>query len=213
MINLAQIMPTSRVLYDEPMHRHTTFGIGGAAELFVEPADQLELTALLKYAHSEQLPLHFIGSGSNCLVADEGLPGITISMAKSFKSITVKPDGRVWAEAGVMLGHMVKLCVAQDLTGLESLVGVPGTLGGALRANAGAYGSEIAKCIETVDVVTLTGERKTYARDELEFSYRSSSLTDDELIISATFVFAKGDNATIAAKRLAASEARNKHQP
>jgi UDP-N-acetylmuramate dehydrogenase len=168
---------------------------------------------LLKYAHDEQLPLHILGSGSNCLVADDGLPGITISLSKSFKSIKVETDGHVRAEAGVMLGHMVKLCLAQDLTGMESLIGVPGTMGGALKMNAGAYGMEISNFIATVDVITLNGEQKTYTRDELEFSYRCSSFTDDELITSATFVFAPSDHATITNLKTAASESRKKSQP
>ena len=186
-----------RVLFGEPLGRHTTFGIGGPAEVFHEPGDREELVRILKFASQETIPVTIIGSGSNCLVSDTGVPGIVISLAGRLNSFHIE-GGRVTAGAGVVLGHMVHRCLQAGLTGVESLVGVPGTVGGALVMNAGAFGGEISTHLVQVRTLTLDGKEQIYRRDSLQFGYRSSSFHTDEIILEAEFHFEAGSPETIA---------------
>lgn len=125
-------------LKNEAMAHHTSYGIGGPAKAYVTPKDTFDLADILQYANKHNIPTYFVGSGSNLLVADEGIDGLVITLGKSFKELTINGT-TVFAQSGVMLGKMVKECIHRNLSGVESLVGVPGTLGGALVMNAGAF--------------------------------------------------------------------------
>ncbi|MFB0515956.1 MAG: UDP-N-acetylmuramate dehydrogenase [Candidatus Neomarinimicrobiota bacterium] len=201
-----------RVLFNEPLSQHTTYGIGGPAEVFVQPYDRVELAQVLKFAHQEGIPVTCLGAGSNCLVSDTGLSGLVISLAGTLKNLHIE-DGRVAAEAGVMLGHLVKRCLQAGLTGLESLIGIPGTLGGALVMNAGAFGAEISTHLDQVLILTLNGEEKVYQSENLQFGYRSSSFRPDEIIVEAEFHFAMGTAEAISRTRKLASNERKARQP
>ena len=200
------------VLLNEPLRRHTTYGIGGPAEVYCRPGNQDELRGLLLLAAREKLPVVFLGSGSNCLVSDRGVAGIVISLAGTLKKIELEA-GKVVAESGVMLGHLVRRCLQSGLTGVESLVGVPGTLGGALMMNAGAFGGEISTHLKTVQSFTLAGEPRTYQRAELSFGYRSSSFPPDEVIVQAEFAFETGSPEGISRRRQHSSSERKARQP
>ena len=198
-------------LLAEPLSQHTTYGIGGPADVFARPATRQELAALLKAAKANDVPVHFLGSGSNCLVSDAGVRGLVISLAGALKQLLI--DGRqVIAESGVMLGHMVKRCLKAGLTGIESLVGVPGTVGGALVMNAGAFGGEISTHLVQAQVLTLAGVDKTYPRADLDFAYRWSSFRADEIIIEARFSLPAGDPNASAARRSDSSSQRKASQ-
>lgn len=200
------------VLWGEPMSRHTSYGIGGPALAFLHPADEHDLRSILLTARRENIPVYFIGSGSNLLVSDTGYDGFVIGLLKHFKTMTI--DGtRVFAQTGTMTGHFVKECLGNNLTGVESLIGVPGTLGGAIRMNAGAYGSEISNSLVTVNTMTLSGEKKRYLRGDIEFGYRYSSLPPDEVILDATFEMRKGKPGDIRSLREKASQSRKATQP
>ena len=147
------------VLFDEPMSKHTSYGIGGPASAYITPKDKEDLRTILKYAKQKNIPAYFIGSGSNILVSDEGINGIVITLGKSFNKLEINKN-RVFAETGVMLGKMVKECTKRNLSGIESLIGVPGTLGGALIMNAGAFGGEISNYLESVNAITISGDEK-----------------------------------------------------
>jgi len=205
-------MVNGTCLLNEPMSRHTSYGIGGPAGAYITPRDQDELRRILHFADEQNIPVFFIGSGSNLLVADEGINGIVITLIKSFNKLEIK-GCHIYAETGVMLGHMVKHCIKQKLTGLETMVGVPGTLGGALMMNAGAFGSEISNCLKNVDVMTLTGEIKQYSVKDIDFHYRHSSFKKDEIIMSANFVLKKATKQEIMNKRAKASAGRKETQP
>ena len=125
------------LLEHAPMAQHTSYGIGGPATAYITPRDRFDLAESLKFANEHTIPAYFVGSGSNLLVADNGIDGIVLSPAKSLKQLEIN-EGTVIAEAGV------KECIHQNLTGLESMIGVPGTLGGALIMNAGAFDGEIS---------------------------------------------------------------------
>lgn len=212
MTTIINLLPAGTVLPDEPLSRHTTFGIGGPAEVFARPANRQELADLLRFADREGIPIHFIGSGSNCLVSDSGVEGLVISLAGTLKALQMN-DGVIVAESGVMLGHMVRRCLQEGLTGMESLVGVPGTVGGALVMNAGAFGGEISTYLRQVHVLTLKGEEKNYGRADLVFGYRHSSFRTDEIIIDAEFQFPVGSADEISRRRSRASGERKARQP
>ena len=206
-------MLTSVMTFDEPLAKHTTFGIGGPADCMVFPETREELSKLLKYAYQKKISAIFIGSGSNILVWDKGFDGIVISLKKSFKNLTIKRNSQIIVEAGVMLGTMVKQAMAAEIGGLESLIGVPGTVGGALIMNAGAFGSEISKYFEEAKTMTIEGDTKSYKKGEIEFSYRHSTFPRNEILLEATFQCKRGKPAEILKDRKVASDGRKSNQP
>lgn len=206
-------MLTSVMTFDEPLAKHTTFGIGGPADCMVFPETREELSKLLKYAYQKKISAIFIGSGSNILVWDKGFDGIVISLKKSFKNLTIKRNSQIIVEAGVMLGTMVKQAMAAEIGGLESLIGVPGTVGGALIMNAGAFGSEISKYFEEAKTMTIEGDIKSYKKGEIEFSYRNSTFPKNEILLEATFQCKRGKPAEILKDRKVASDGRKSNQP
>ena len=206
-------MLTSVMTFDEPLAKHTTFGIGGPADCMVFPETREELSKLLKYAYQKKISAIFIGSGSNILVWDKGFDGIVISLKKSFKNLTIKQNSQIIVAAGVMLGTMVKQAMAAEIGGLESLIGVPGTVGGALIMNAGAFGSEISKYFEEAKTMTIEGDTKSYKKGEIEFSYRHSTFPKNEILLEATFQCKRGKPAEILKDRKVASDGRKSNQP
>ena len=200
------------LLENEPMSKHTTYGIGGPAMAYVTPKDRFDLSNILKFSTKNEIPVYFVGTGSNLLVADNGIDGIVITPAKSLKQLEIKKNWVV-AESGVMLGKLVKECIKHNLTGLESLIGVPGTLGGALVMNAGAFGGEISNFLESVDIMTMKGEINTFSNSDIDFSYRFSSFKKDEFILLARFKLQTEVPEIINHKKLKASSGRKTNQP
>ena len=200
------------LLENEPMSKHTTYGIGGPAMAYVTPKDRFDLSSILKFSTKNEIPVYFVGTGSNLLVADNGIDGIVITPAKSLKQLEIKKNWVV-AESGVMLGKLVKECIKHNLTGLESLIGVPGTLGGALVMNAGAFGGEISNFLESVDIMTMSGEINTFSNSDIDFSYRFSSFKKDEFILLAKFKLQTEVPEIINHKKLKASSGRKTNQP
>jgi UDP-N-acetylmuramate dehydrogenase len=194
------------------LSRHTTYGIGGPAELFVRPGDAKELQIVLQIASEAQLPISWLGSGSNLLVSDSGVQGIVISSVGALNNIRIE-ENRVTSEAGVMLGHLVRVCLDHQLPGIENLVGIPGTIGGALIMNAGAFGGEISTYLHSVRVLNLQGEERVYRRDDLTFGYRSSNLSPDEIIVEAEFRFPSGSPLDMDELKRRVSRTRKESQP
>jgi UDP-N-acetylmuramate dehydrogenase len=165
----------------EPLAQHTWFQLGGAAEYFAEPRDAEELARLLRRCREEELPVRLLGGGSNVLVRDEGVPGVVVRLsAPEFAKIEIQ-GRRVSAGGGAKLGHVISSSVREGLAGLETLVGIPGTIGGALHGNAGSRGGDVGQWTSRATVMTSSGEVVERTRDELVFAYRQSSL--DELVI------------------------------
>ena len=200
------------ILFDEPMSKHTSYGIGGPARAYVTPKNKEDLVSILKFSKDNNIPSYFIGSGSNLLVSDDGIDGIVITLGKSFNKLEINKNN-VFAETGVMLGKMVKECTKRNLSGLESLIGVPGTLGGALIMNAGAFGGEISNYLEYVSVITMSGDEKKYQQKDIKFNYRNSSFSDNEILINANFKFIFSDQKTVSKNKLKASGGRKSSQP
>ncbi len=169
---------------DEPLAMHTWFQLGGPAEYLAEPTDVEQLIALIQRCHQEAVPVRLLGRGSNILVRDEGVSGMVVRLLHpAFEKIELD-GGSVTAGGGAALGRVITTAVHQGLAGLETLIGIPGTLGGALRGNTGAHGSDIGQWVTEATVITDSGELRTRRRDELVFGYRQSSL-DEPVILEA----------------------------
>ena len=205
-------MTKGSFLKDEAMAKHTSYGIGGPAKAYITPRDKDDLSQILQFANQPGIATYFVGSGSNLLVADEGIDGLVITLGKSLKHLEIK-GATVFAESGVMLGKMVKECIGLNLSGVESMIGVPGTLGGALVMNAGAFGGEISNYLKHVTVMEMDGQEKQYQPGDISFSYRHSTFPDDEIVISAEFELIQSDKETVQEKRAVASGGRKATQP
>ena len=199
-------------LLNEPMSKHTSLGIGGNAAAYVRPESREDLQTLLAFATKNGMTIRVVGSGSNLLVSDSGFNGVIITLVKVFKKIRIK-DQTCYAESGVMLGHLVKECKKKQLSGLESLVGIPGTLGGALIMNAGAFGGEISNLLSKIEVIDNTGKIRLIDSTEIKFEYRSSTFSLNDIILSAIFQLHILDKSEIQCKQLQTSELRKKTQP
>jgi UDP-N-acetylmuramate dehydrogenase len=182
---------------DELLAPLTWLRIGGPAQYLAEPRNPAELEGLLKVCAEEELPVHILGSGSNVLVRDEGVSGVVLRLnAPDFSRVSI--DGvAVRAGCGVLLSHLVVETVGAGLAGMETLVGIPGTLGGAIRGNAGGRSGEIGQFVRSINVLTSTGQKFTRGADELKFAYRSSNV-NDLIIVEAELALTKDDPEEIA---------------
>jgi len=187
------------------------FKAGGRAEWLFEPADADDLADFLK-ALDPEIPVFPLGAGSNLIVRDGGLTGVTVRLGKPFSEVVVEGDT---VHAGAGAPDMAVSNRARDgsLSGLEFLRGIPGTVGGAVRMNAGAYGRETVEVLKTAEIVTRSGERRTLAVDDLGFSYRHSNLALDTIVVGAVFQGQPGDKAAIAAEMERIVAAREASQP
>jgi len=179
-----------RVKAQESLSRRTTFKIGGLAEFFVEPRDSADLKLLILAAKSSKVPILVIGAGSNILVSDRGVKAIVLRLnATLFKRISYSRNV-MEAGSGLMLGHLILAAGNHGLSGLEFLAGIPGTVGGALAMNAGAWGRSISDLVEKVRVMDYNGTTKTLGRKDIKFAYRRCSLTG-YIILSARLKLVK----------------------
>ncbi len=170
----------------EPLAAHCWLGLGGEAKFFAEPTSMDELVMLVQRCRDESINVRLIGDGSNLLISDKGFDGLVLSLpAAAFGQISVKNES-VTAGGAAHLSHVVMTAAREGLSGLEGLVGIPGTVGAALHGNAGNRTSHVGNSTDSVTVMTRSGEIATRTRDELNFSYRESSL-DELVIVEATF--------------------------
>jgi UDP-N-acetylenolpyruvoylglucosamine reductase len=203
--------PPAGVRPDQPLSRLTTIRTGGAADWFARPAAQEELVEMLRWAAAEGLAVGLIGSGSNLLVADDGFHGLAIKLDGDLA--TIERDGeRILCGGGARLPSAAAKAAGWGLSGLEFGINIPGTAGGAVRMNANAYGGQLARALEWVEVSTGSGtERRT--PDQLGFSYRRSNLGDGEVVSRAGFRLRPGVPAEIRATLAAMRERRRDAQP
>lgn len=181
---------------NESLAPFTWLRLGGPAQYFAEPTSQGELQALVRAANQAGLPCRLLGGGSNLLIRDEGVPGLVLHLAAAaFGKIEVNAR-RVTAGGGARLGHLISTAVREGLAGLEPLVGIPGTVGGALRTNAGTHSGDIGQYTASATVMSIKGDLATRRRDELRFAYRDSNL-DELVILEATFELEPGDPAVL----------------
>jgi UDP-N-acetylmuramate dehydrogenase len=180
------------VRQDEPLAMHTWFQLGGPAEYFAEPETVDDLVTLVRRCAENEIPVRLLGRGSNLLVADEGVPGLVVYLSSpEFRRISVK-GSTVTAGGGARLGRIVTTAAHQGLAGLEGLVAIPGTLGGALHGNAGTQSTDIGQWTSRATVITATGDTFERDRDDMSFGYRRSSL-DELVILEASLQLAEDD--------------------
>ncbi len=212
MLNLEHIRQicSGGISISEPLAPLTTFRIGGPADIYVEPADADELVAVVNYIREIDVPLILLGNGSNILISDDGFRGVALSIEKGFSYINLD-DGIVTAGAGIRLSKFVDFCISNGFAGSEMLAGIPGTLGGALIMNAGAYGGEISDHL--IDVTVLRdGKPVTLPTERVGFRYRDSDIRND-IVMSARFRFPEGDAELLRVLRKELLLKRNASQP
>jgi UDP-N-acetylmuramate dehydrogenase len=181
---------------NEPIAHFTWLRLGGPARYFAEPTSPDELKALVTRCRDENLPVRVLGGGSNVLIRDEGVAGLVIHLAAPAFGAISTAGCTLTAGGGAKLSHVISTAVREGLSGLESLVGIPGTVGGALRTNAGANGSDIGQCTRRATVMTRGGETLVQEGSDLRFAYRQSSL-DELVILSAEFALEREDAASL----------------
>jgi UDP-N-acetylmuramate dehydrogenase len=213
-VNLNELkkMITGKIMEDEPMANHTSYGIGGPALAYIEPKSIKDLQFIKSFAEKHQVTVNCIGSGSNLLVSDEGLNSFVVSLEKFFKNISFN-EYKCHAGAGIKLSKLVKECIKQNLAGLETLIGIPGTLGGALIMNAGAFGNEISNYLISIELLNSNGVIEQKPVNEIEFRYRSSTFNKDDIILSAEFRLKKASENEIRKNRDQANLSRKSTQP
>lgn len=192
MIALADIRSSfkGRLALAEPLARYTTFRIGGPADIYLEPLDKTDALSLVRYLRHEKIPFFPMGNGSNLLIADEGVRGAVVNLETGFNYLSISDEGVITAGAGVKLAKFVDFCIGHGRQGAEMLAGIPGTLGGAVIMNAGAYGGEISDYMLSVELIR-GGKLLRITKEEGGFVYRGSRLQGD-LILEATFSFPHG---------------------
>lgn len=201
---MAQTVETIRdnikgeVLVNERLSRHTTYRVGGEAEILACPRDSFESSWVYQYARREGIPLTILGAGSNVIAPDDGVEGIVLKLSCPSVHIQFLDNGNVLADAGVSVVGLARASAEKGLTGLEPIAGVPGTVGGAVLMNAKVVGDDTASLIEKVEVLTSSGRARTFTRDELSFGYRSSIFQGTDWLISRVeFRLRPGDPETI----------------
>ena len=210
---LCEAVGNECILEMEPMSNHTTFRIGGPADLFAVPDTMEQAAAIVRICREQNYPFYVIGNGSNLLVSDEGYRGLILQLYRNFSEITVEGE-EITVQAGAMLSVIAKKALAHSLTGFEFASGIPGTIGGAAVMNAGAYGGEMKDVLVEVTVLTKENEVKVIPVQELQLSYRHSVIPQNEwIVLGAKLRLKKGEEAQIRARMEELKEQRVTKQP
>lgn len=203
--------------FEEPMHKHTTFRIGGPAQYYVIPEKTEQLQATIGLCKEYEIPYAVIGNGSNLLVSDLGVRGVVIRMETKGAELTyeTREDGTlVTAPAGMLLSTFAREMCAEGYADMEYATGIPGTIGGGVVMNAGAYGGEIKDSLQSVTVLTKEGEVRHVSVEELELGYRHSIVDEREyIVLSASFLLKQGDRDSIATRVAELTKQRKEKQP
>ena len=214
-MNFTDTLSNSNIAYtlNEPMSAHTTFKIGGAADIMITVQSIDELKTALSACKDSDVPFMILGNGSNLLVSDDGIEGAVILLDGDFKAITV--DGEtVTAGAGAKLSKLCTVALDEELSGLEFAYGIPGSVGGAMYMNAGAYGGEMKDVALSVTALTADGEVKEYSLEELNLGYRTSIFkTNGEIILFSKYQLHKGERSAIKAQMDDVMNRRKTKQP
>lgn len=207
-------LPEVELLENEPMSRHTTFRIGGPARWMFCPRTAAEASAVLALCHSEGISPFFLGNGSNLLVSDAGYPGVVLATARLARDLTVEDDTAIYAGSGVLLSQLANFAAENGLSGLEFASGIPGSVGGAVRMNAGAYGGEMSQVLERVDYLDEAGTAHSLSAADCGFSYRRSVFCKNPwLITGARFRLRPGETLKIRGDMAELNRRRREKQP
>lgn len=209
---LSSIVGSRYIKEQEPMHLHTTFRVGGPADYFVMPHTWEQVRDLIRVCKEQSVPYYILGNGSNLLVGDKGYRGVIIQLYQNFNEVIV--DGcKITAQAGALLSKVAQTALSHQLTGFEFAAGIPGAIGGACVMNAGAYGSEMKDCLESVQLL-IEDTLVNVPADQLELGYRTSSIAKkDAVVISAAIALTPGKEEDIRAQMQTLAKQRRDKQP
>ncbi|MEF9992087.1 MAG: UDP-N-acetylmuramate dehydrogenase [Paraclostridium sp.] len=191
--SLLNILGKEGIYIDEPMKNHISFKVGGPADFLVKPKDENQIKEVITFLKSNDIPYIVIGNGSNLLVKDGGIRGVVIKIADNFNEFTVE-DNTVFAQSGALLSFMGKAILNKSLTGFEFAAGIPGTLGGAIAMNAGAYGGEMKDIVKMVKLIDTKGNIFELSNEDMEFEYRKSLINKQDYIVLSAVIGLKEGN-------------------
>ena len=210
---LQKLAGQENVWQNEPMKNHTTFRVGGCARYLVEPQNAVQLSQIVKACRDAGMPYYIVGNGSNLLVSDRGYDGTVIKFGPGMSRIHVDGE-RVYVQAGALLSQTAKRAMEEGLSGLEFASGIPGSIGGGLVMNAGAYGGEMSQIVESVTVMNESGEIMELDCDTMEFGYRTSVIKNRAFVVlEAALHLQRRDKADIQAKMEEFAARRKEKQP
>lgn len=208
-------IPKDNILYNEDMKKHTTFKIGGPAECFIKIKTKEELKEILNIAKENKIPVTILGNGSNILVLDGGIKGITLTIQIEY--IDIKQNGekyKINVGGGYKLSKLAQICLKNEISGFEELSGIPGTIGGAVSMNAGAHGKEMKDIVEKIKCIDINGNEKEFSNEEANFEYRKSIFKGNSYIVTEVVLkLEKGKHDEIKAKMDEYSQYRKTKQP
>lgn len=210
---LQKFVPADNIMLQEPMAGHTTFRIGGPADCFVQLENEEQLRGIQRYLAMVEVPFFLLGNGSNLLVSDEGYRGVILQVGQKMNKIVVEGN-QIVAQAGATMAQVARAAWENGLTGLEFASGIPGTIGGGVVMNAGAYGGELCQVVTMVKVVSKDGEILELDNETMEFGYRTSTIRNNGFTaIEVTFRLEAGDKDAIKAKMDDLASRRREKQP
>lgn len=211
--SLLNIIDKNNIKIDEPMKKHISFRVGGPADILVKPNTEEELSALVKLIKKENIPYLIIGNGSNLLVKDGGIRGVVIELSDNFNNFEIHGN-LINVQSGALLSIVGKAALREELKGFEFASGIPGTLGGALAMNAGAYGGEMKHIVKSVRLMDMDGNIHDFTNEEMEFDYRKSILSrENYVVLSAVIELEKGNYDEIKEKMADFTQRRVTKQP
>ena len=210
---IKNILKNSDVLENEALKKYSFTKTGGNADILVRVKSEEDFQNIIKYSNDNDIDLTILGNGSNVLISDTGIRGIVV-ITSELNNITLSEDNILTCYAGTTLEELANFCIENSLTNLEFSCGIPGSVGGAIFMNAGAYGGEMKEVVQKVEVFTRNGEKKTYTNEEMQFSYRHSVIQETKEIISKVyFKMDKGNKEEIVAKVEDLNKQRSDKQP
>ena len=209
---IQKIVSKDKIFTNEPMSKHTSFKIGGPAEIFVKINNVEELKLIIKISKQAEVPITVVGNGSNLLVSDDGIRGIVLKI--EFDKIEIEESGKLKIGSGVKLAFLAQKCLKEKLEGFEFASGIPGTIGGAIRMNAGAHGSEMKDIVKKITCMTRDGKIQVISNEEAKFEYRNSIFSqNDYIILEAEIQLRKGNPEEIRSKMDEYATYRKEKQP
>ena len=189
------------ILYDEPMHKYNTMKVGGNAEALIKPCGISCLSEVIAKCNEQGINYHIIGKGSNIIVSDKGISGLIIVIGEDFSRIELVDENIIECEAGASLSKVCSFAYKNSLTGLEFAWGIPGSVGGAVYMNAGAYDGEMSEVVLSCEQIDLDGNVSTIGKEDMDFSYRHSRFTDTKAVVAVVRIgLRKGDKTAIKAR-------------
>lgn len=211
---LCGILGSENVLKEEPMKNHTTFRVGGPADWLLTPTEEEQIRDVVNLLRAEKVPYYVMGNGSNLLVGDKGYRGVIIQLGKNLSQIRMTEEGVLYAQAGALLSKIAAEAFAQSLTGFEFASGIPGTLGGAVMMNAGAYGGEMKHVLKDALALTADGELRVLPVEQMALGYRTSIFAQNgDIVLSAQIRLQPGNPEEIRAYMDELKEKRMTKQP